>query len=162
MRLFRLLCSALIGASILAAQTNLVPSESDDRYSVTVVRSALEFLTAAPGTGGTPDMKRYLYPLFPLGDRVSIAALKIYTPTELAKPGTAEAYLTAVRNAFSSPDVVREKSDKDSMVTVFVLEYLREKETSDPGIENRIEYLKGCVKDFKCSSQGEYAFFHKS
>jgi hypothetical protein len=97
-----------------------------------------------------------------LGDRVSIAALKIYTPTELAKPGTAEAYLTAVRNAFSSPDVVREKSDKDSMVTVFVLEYLREKETSDPGIENRIEYLKGCVKDFKCSSQGEYAFFHKS
>jgi hypothetical protein len=97
-----------------------------------------------------------------LGDRVSIATLKIYTPNELAKPENAEAYLTVVRNAFSSPDAVHEKLDKDPKVTLFVLEYLKEKEISDPRIETRIEYMKECVKDFTCSSQGEYSFFHES
>jgi hypothetical protein len=43
-----------------------------------------------------------------------------------------------------------------------VLEYLREKEVSNSGIEKRIAYLEGCMKDFTCSSQGEYDFFHKS
>jgi hypothetical protein len=103
-----------------------------------------------------------MYPIFPLGDRVSIAALKIYTPTELAKPETAEAYLTVVRAAFSHADLVRQASDKDSAVTLFVLEHLKEKELSAPSIERRIDYIRGCVKNFTCSSQREYAFFHKS
>jgi len=57
---------------------------------------------------------------------------------------------------------VVEKSDLDPKITLFVLEYLKEKEISDPGIEKRIAYLQGCVKDFTCSSQGEYDFFLKS
>ena len=104
-----------------AAQTNVVQPESEDRYSVTEVRSALQFLTAPPGTGGTPELK-YLNPLLSLGDRVSIAALKIYTPDGLAKTENADAYLTAVRNAFSHAGIVRAKSDRDPRVTLFVLE----------------------------------------
>lgn len=162
MRLFRLLCLALIEVSVLKAQTNVMPSESNDRYSVTVVRLALEFLTAGPGVGGTPEIKRYLYPLFPLGDRVSIAALKIYSAEELTKPENADAYLTVARNAFSERGSVLEKPDTDPKVTLFVLEFLKEKEVSSPGIEKRIAYLQGCVRDFTCSSQGEYNFFYKS
>jgi hypothetical protein len=37
---------------------------------------------------------------------------------------------------------VLEKSDADPRVTLFVLEYLREKEVSNPGIEKRIAYLE--------------------
>lgn len=65
------------------------------------------------------------------------------------------------RNAFSMRASVAEKSDLDPKVMLFVLKYLKEKEVSDPGIEKRIAYLQGCVKDFACSSQGEYDFFHK-
>ena len=134
MRLFQLLCSALIATCILAV---------------------------APGVASTPDIKRYLYPLSALGDRTSIAALKIYAPNELAKPQNADAYLTVARNAFSMRSSVVEKSDTDPKVTLFV-EYLKEKEGSSPAIEKRIAYLEGCVRDFTCSSQGEYDFFHKS
>jgi hypothetical protein len=96
-----------------------------------------------------------------LGDRVSIAVLRIYSADELVKPENAGAYLTVLRNAFSMRNSVVEKSDIDPRGSLFVLEYLREKEASNLGIEKRIAYLEGCVKDFTCSSQGEYDFFHK-
>lgn len=62
-----------------------------------------------------------------LGDRVSIAILKIYTGDELLQPDNAQAYLTLARNAFSMRASVVEKSDLDPKVTLFVLEYLKEK-----------------------------------
>jgi hypothetical protein len=89
---------------------------------------------------------------------VSIAVLKIYRRSELVKPENAHAYLTAVRNAFSDRKSILEKSDSDPKVTLFVLDYLREQEVSEPSIEKRIGYMTGCVKDFSCSSQGEYNF----
>jgi hypothetical protein len=54
---------------------------------------------------------------------------------------------------------VLEKSDTDPRITLLVLGYLEEKEISDPRLEKRIAYLKGCIKDFTCSSSGEYEFF---
>jgi hypothetical protein len=127
-----------------------------------LVESALEFLKnpeKKPQSSG--EVKQYLYPLLKLGDRVSIAALKIYGGDELAESETAEAYLTAVRNAFSDRRSVVEAFDLNPKVTLFVLEYLQQKEVAEAGIEKRIEYLKRCVKDFTCSSQREYDFFHK-
>jgi hypothetical protein len=153
----------LAGIAVFAQQRQTQPTSSpilDDRYSVSVVSSALQLLHwERPVTGG--DIKHYLWPLLPLGDRVSVAVLKIYDADELTRPENAHAYLTVARNAFSDRSSVLEKSDTDPKVTLFVLGYLKEKEVSSPEIEKRIAYLQGCVTDFACSSQGEDDFCRK-
>jgi hypothetical protein len=164
MRFVYLLFSVLVGTFVFAAQLQIPPASPsvvDDRYSVSVVSSALQFLHRQ-GPTNSIEAKGYIWPVLPLADRVSIAVLRIYTADELVQAENAAAYLTVVRNAFSMRSSVLEKSDADPRVTLFVLEYLREKEVSSPGIEKRIAYLEMCVKDFTCSSQGEYDFFHKS
>jgi len=163
MRFAGLLFLVLVGASVFAQQQQIPAGNSavsEDRYAVTVVSSALQYLQRE-GLKSSFEDKAYLWPLFPLGDRVSIAVLKIYSAEELVQPENAGAYLTVARNAFSMHRSVVERSDTDPKVTLFVLKYLKEKEDSSPTIEKRIAYLEGCVKDFTCSSQGEYAFFHK-
>jgi hypothetical protein len=163
MRFVYLLFSLTIGTFVSASQHWIPPVNPpvvDDRYSVSVVSSALQYLQSE-GPWSSIEAKRYVRPVVPLGDRVSIAVLRIYSADELAKPENAGAYLTVLRNAFSTRNSVVEKSDADPKVTLFVLGYLKEKEVSSPGMEKRIAYLEGCVKDFTCSSQGEYDFFHK-
>jgi hypothetical protein len=166
MRFARLLVSLLVGTTLFTGQQIPCPNPPsvDDRYSVSVVDSALQFLhqfLQGKRPVSSVEMKQYLWPLLSLGDRVSIAALKIYGADELAQTENTQAYLTVVRNAFSMRSSVLEKADADPRVTLLVLAYLNEKHTSDAGIEKRIEYLDGCVRVFACSSQGEYNFFHK-
>jgi hypothetical protein len=138
------------------------PATASDPYSVSFVNSVLQFLkNPERRPHGTPDFGRYTYPLLKLGNRVSIAVLKIYDRDQLIVPENADAYLTTVRNAFSDRRAVLNPSDLDPKVTLFVLEYLQEKEIASSVIEKRIDYMKLCVKDFACSSQGEYRFFHQ-
>lgn len=165
MRFACLLFSVLAGTCVFAQQQQQVSHNSapvvDDRYSVSVVSVALGLLQRR-GPVNSGEEKAYLWPLLPLGDRASIAILKIYSAEELVQPENAHAYLTAARTAFSMRSSVVDKSDTDPKITLFVLGFLKEKETSSPLIEKRVAYLEGCVKDFTCSSQGEYDFFHKS
>jgi hypothetical protein len=158
MRLFGLFFSVLLGAIVMAGQEparcpSLPPI--DDRYSVTAVSAALKFTQRG---GNSIEAKGYAWPILALGDRASIATLKIYTPEELVQAQNANAYLTMVRNAFSSRNSVSEKSDTDPKVTLFVLAFLKEREVSSPEIERSIEYLQGCVPAFTCSSRGAYEF----
>lgn len=168
MRVASFFWASLIGASLCIFQQRLADTNSStesDHYFVGFVREALDFyknpehvpqssMEARKYTNGSPS-------LLQLGDGVSIAVLKIYDRSELAKPQNAHAYLTAVRNAFSGRNGVLEKSDLDPKVTLFVLDYLREQEVSEPDIEKRISYMTGCVKNFTCSSRDEYNFFGK-
>lgn len=64
-------------------------------------------------------------------------------------------YLTIVRNSFIDRGMVSDKSDQTPQVTSLVLNYLKEKEISEPVLEKRIAYLEGCVKNFTCSAHGE-------
>jgi hypothetical protein len=166
MRFVQLLSLVMVGTFAFAAQPQtpaVNPPAVDDSYSVSVVSSALQYLQQQNHAEFSSFAdKNYLWPMLPLGDRVSIAILRIYTADELVRPENAGAYLTVTRNAFSMRSSVKEKSDTDPRVTLFVLEYLQEKETSDPAIVQRITYIRRCVKDFTCSSQGEYEFMHKS
>jgi hypothetical protein len=123
------------------------------------VSSALEFIKRG---GSSIEAKKYTNgspSLLQLGDGVSVAVLKIYDPNELIETKNAHAYLNAVRSAFSNRASVLEKSNLDPKVTLFVLSYLEEKKVSEPGIQKRITYMKGCLKEFTCSSQGEHGFF---
>jgi hypothetical protein len=166
MRVASFFLASLIGASLCIFQQrspDMNPSTASDHYFVTFVREALDFYrNPARIPQSSMEAKKYTNSspsLLHLGDGVSIAALKIYDRSELVKPENANAYLTALRNAFSDRKSVLEKSDLEPRVTLFVLDYLREQEVSEPGIEKRIGYMTGCVKDFSCSSQGEYNFF---
>ena len=161
MRLIYLLCLAAIGTSLSVGQQQFPSASSpvlDDRYSVAAVSAALQFLQRG---GSSIEIKRDIWPLQTLGDRVSIALLRIYSAEEMIQKNNASFCLVLMRNAFSSRSRILEKADTDPRVTLFVLEYLKEKEVSDAGIEKSIDYLKGCVKDFTCSSQGEYDYLHK-
>jgi hypothetical protein len=138
-------------------------SRHDDPYSTEFVDSAFRFFKRAlkeGSFGGEAKNFTHMSPSLPqLADRVSIAAMKIYPPTELIKSDNATAYLSIVRTAFSDKSKVLEVADKNPRVTLFVLEYLREKENSNPDLERRIDYLERCVPDFTCSPQSEAAFF---
>ena len=166
MRVTSFFWTSLIAASLgifqeRFADTNSVPES--DHYYVAFVREALDFYRNPERVPqSSMEMKKYTNSspsLLQLGDGVSIAVLKIYDRSDLVKPENAHAYLTAVRNAFSDRKSVLEKSDLDPRITLFVLDYLREQEVSEPSIEKRIRYMTGCVKDFSCSSQREYDFF---
>jgi hypothetical protein len=165
MRLTCLFCAALAGTCLLTVRAQTPEGTrvtETDTYSVKVVSSALEFLkNPERKPQSSIEAKQYIYPLLQLGDRISVAVLKIFGRNQLIELENVEAYLTAARNAFSDRRSVLDKSDLDPTITLFVLEYLQEKEVSDTGIEKRIDYMKLCVKDFTCSSQGEYNFFHK-
>ena len=165
MRFTCLFNAALAGTCLLTVRAQTpegTPVTETDTYSVKVVSSALEFLkNPERKPQGSTEAKQYIYPLLQLGDRISVAVLKIYDRNQLIEPENADAYLTAARNAFSDRRRVLDKSDLDPEITLFVLGYLQEKESGEPGIEKRIDYLILCVKDFTCSSQREYNFFHQ-
>ena len=130
----------------------------DDNYAVPYVTWVFNFMHRT--NVNSIEMKQ-LWRLAELGDGASIATLKIYDKDDLIKPENAANYLVVVRNAFSDKNHVLNKSDSGPKVTLFLLSYLEEKETTEPLIEKSITYLKRCVADFSCSSQAEYDFVHE-
>jgi hypothetical protein len=161
-RVMLYLGSVFVGILLLNGQAPApgdCPPVGSDPYSVSFVNSALQFIQKG---GSSVEGKKYthLSPSLPqLGDGVSVAVLKIHDRNELIKPENANAYLTAVRLAFSDRNRVSDKSDREPRVTLLVLDYLEEKEVSEPGLEKRIAYMKGCVRDFTCSSTAEGDYF---
>ena len=164
----KLLYLTICGLSISLVQTPSTaqqkPSQSSatDPYSVDFVRAALKHFQEFSQNGGFSfEIKKYtnLSPsLLELGDGVTIATLKIYDRNELMRPENANAYLTAVRVAFSNRSTVRVDSDREAKVTLFVLDYLSENEGAQPFIKNRITYLRRCVREFSCSPKAEHDF----
>jgi hypothetical protein len=157
-----LLALLVVGAGVASAQQPPKAFSASDPYSLDFVRSALQYFKnggfgfegkrIAWGTLETPGLNQF-------GDRVSIALLKIYSREELSQPEIASRFLTAIRTAFENRSSVLDPSDREPRVTLFLLDYLQANERSDFKVEKRIEYMRGCIKEFACSSQGEHAFF---
>ena len=162
MRMLRLLALLVVGAGVASAQQPPKAFSASDPYSLDFVRSAILYFEhggfgfegkrIAWGTIDSPGLNQF-------GDRVSIALLKIYSREELSQPNNANYSLSAIRTAFEHRSSVLEPSDKEPRITLFLLDYLQEKEQSDVTLEKRIEYIRGCIKEFACSPQGEHAFF---
>jgi hypothetical protein len=158
----RWLALLLVAPCVASAQQPSRAFSAADPYSLDFVKSALPYFKhggfgfdgkrIAWGTLDSPGLNQF-------GDRVSIALLKIYSREELSQPENANSCLSAIRTAFEDRKSVLEPSDREPRVTLFLLEYLQENEQSDVKLEKRIQYIRGCIKQFTCSSQGEYAFF---
>jgi hypothetical protein len=96
------------------------------------------------GAGGVVDAEPPDWPAIKmLGDGVSIGVLKSVSPKDLTKPEFVKAYLQVLRIVFSEPQWIVCVEDKTPEVTVFLLDYLREK-VDDRALQNQI----GSTREF--------------
>jgi hypothetical protein len=114
-----------------------VTEQTDDAYSIHLVENLLKYPTQL-GTGfGEKQVNR-------LGDRVSIALLKILREDELSNPEKVRKLLPLVRTAFLNPKLISITEDRKPKVTVFLLGYLRNK-FKDPKLRQEISELMDFV-----------------
>jgi hypothetical protein len=59
-----------------------------------------------------------------LGDRVSVALLKLYPVQDLLKPEMIRAYLPVIKAAFEEPSRIRYREDLRPDITLFLLRFL--------------------------------------
>jgi len=79
-----------------------------------------------------------------LGDGMSVGVLKTVSPQDLTKPEFVKAYLKITRIVFSDPQWIVCAEDKTPEVTVFLLDYLREK-VEDKELQSEIDSTKEYV-----------------
>lgn len=99
-------------------------------YSLAAVKSALSLPPGASFSFTDKQIHR-------LGDRASIAVLKLLNEAELADPAKVRRVLAVVASAFSHPDLISVAGDRNPKVTRFLLSYL-ERETSAPDLRAEI------------------------
>lgn len=94
--------------------------EQVDQYSVGLVQSALKLHQQGIGVSFVEkNIPR-------LGDKVSIALMKIFTDRELSDPKTVESILPVIRESFSQPQFISVGVDRKPSVTLIFLKYLRQ------------------------------------
>jgi hypothetical protein len=79
-----------------------------------------------------------------LGDGTSVGVLKTVSPQDLTKPEFVKAYLQVIRTVFSEPQWIVCAEDKTPEVTLFLLDYLREK-VEDKELQREIDSTKDYV-----------------
>jgi hypothetical protein len=80
------------------------------------------------------------------GDDASASLIRALDPKELATPENTKAYLCLVRLAFSKPDSIPEREERIPGVTMFLLEYLKERESDDEALKTEINSMEAYVK----------------
>jgi hypothetical protein len=78
-----------------------------------------------------------------LGDGVSIGVLKSVSSKDLTKPEFVKAYLQVIRIVFSEPQWTVCVEDKTPEITIFLLDYMREK-VGDTALQRQI----GSTREF--------------
>lgn len=130
---------ALLFTSTAFAQDK-VREHDQDLYSVRLVKESVKNPDLALGFSVTEKHVNRL------GDRVSIALLKIYDAGELKDPQNIKNYLPIVRAAFVSPRIVRLAEDRKPKVTLFLLTYLG-REVRDANLKTQISEAVRYIKE---------------
>ena len=115
MRVAAAICYVLLVCLPTVAQD---ARRDDDVYSIRLVRESVKNPALARGVSFTEKQ------LNRLGDRVSVALLKIYDADELKEPANIRRYLPVVRAAFAAPRIVPFAEDRKPKVTMFLLTHL--------------------------------------
>lgn len=122
--------------AVLSAQ-----SGSDDPYGMDLVAFELKMNSEGRRVTHGFSQKR----LIELGDRVSIALLKILNPPDLKDPEKVKGFLPIIRDSFAFPEAISVESDKRPRITLFLLDYLR-KNLSDAQAQRFIQETIDFVK----------------
>src|ERR1041385_3557107 len=112
MRIVSVICCVLLLCSSALAQDK---EQNEDAYSIRLVKESVKNPDLALGVSFTEKHINWL------GDRVSIALLKIYDVDGLKDPKNITNYLPIVRAAFVAPRIVRLEEDRKPKVTIFLL-----------------------------------------
>jgi hypothetical protein len=133
MRVLFAVCSIAILFSTCAAQVR------DDPYSIHLVQSLLQY-PVQQGTGFSEKQVNRL------GDRVSIALIKILSEQEMRNPQKIREILPLIRTAFLAPQIITAPEDKKPAVTLLLLSYL-ESTVQDGILKKEIVDLTDFIKD---------------
>jgi hypothetical protein len=130
MRIAIAICCTLLFFSSAFAQDK-VKEQDEDIYSVRLVKESVKNPDLALGFSVTEKHISWL------GDRVSIALLKIYDEDSLKDSQNVRNYLPIMRAAFIAPRIVRLAEDRKPKITMFLLKYL-EREITDRNLKAQI------------------------
>jgi hypothetical protein len=139
MRILIAICCALLFISSVFAQDK-IKERDEDIYSIQLVKESVKNPDLALGFSVTKKHINWL------GDRVSIALLKIYDTDGLKDPQNVRNYLPIVRAAFVAPRIVRLAEDRKPKVTMFLLTYL-EREITDTNLKAQISDAINYIKE---------------
>jgi hypothetical protein len=128
MKLFTCLAVMMFAtAPVLGKQT----ASCDDPYALDVVQQILISPTGMASGFGEKQMNR-------LGDRASVAVVKIFSKKDLTQPSTIRQILPILRAAFGQPKIVGYERDRRPDFTLILLRYLSDK-VKDPELGHAIE-----------------------
>jgi hypothetical protein len=127
------------GARQLGAAGQHATEKKGDAYSIRLVENLLRNPTQLGAGFAEREVSR-------LGDRVSIALLKVLGEEELSSPQKIRTFLPLIRSAFLSPELISIAEDREPKVTVFLLKHL-ESEAKDPRLKEELTQLIRYVKE---------------
>ncbi len=137
MRYFTVLFFAVLFTAIaLSGQT-----QTDDPYELKLVQADLRRISS----GSEVDMPGVAKNVQRLGDRISVALLKILDERDLTDLRSVKAFLPLIRQAFSYPSIISIDADKNPKVTLFFLGYLQ-RNVSDRLVRRQIQETIAFVK----------------
>jgi hypothetical protein len=138
MRAFLVAFSVLVVTLMVSLDAN---AEGTDRYSISLVKHALLMRADGQRVVQSWSVKN----ISRLGDGVSIALLKILDERELLNPTTIAQFLPIIRDSFSQPGLIAFAVDKQPNVTLFLLDFLKQKTTDSQAlaeIVKTVEFVK--------------------
>jgi serine/threonine-protein kinase RIO1 len=132
MRMFFVMLSfVVLGLSAVADGQ----SEDADVYAQGTVKFELAMRTGGKQIVHSWTQKR----LQVLGDRVSIAVIKILKPADFDDPQVVRDVLPIIRDSFSEPQLISSDVDKEPKVTLVLLGYLHQRMDSHIEAQRDIE-----------------------
>jgi len=134
--------TVMIISILCAICTCLAAQSQGDPYEIQLVQGALSARSGAEKIVRSVTQKH----LSRLGDRASIALLKILDETELTDPQTIRAFLPLIEVAFAEPRFISLEVDKKPSITLLLLNHLREAvgdENTQRAIQQTIDIVGG-------------------
>lgn len=114
------------------------PAE-DDPYSMKVVRELLKQPSGFSSGFSEKQVAR-------MGDRMSIALLKIYRENEVTRPENVRLYLPLIVESFRSRNLISSPEDRKPQVTLVLLGYL-EATVTDPTLKKSIRSARAEIEN---------------
>ena len=125
---------------IIAAVPPGQEGEGTDPYSVNLVRVAVKLGSQRVTVGKVQTH------VLRLGDAVSVAVLKAFSPSELADPATVRSILPVIALAFERPDLISRDEDREPRVTEFFLTHL-ESDANDVALKAEIARVREAIRE---------------
>ena len=132
-------CLLLVFLSGIRAQ-GVIPDDPDGPYGIPTVKRALED-QYPPGLGFYKITGK---PLAWLGDRASIALIKLVDDEDFKNKQKVTRALQIIRHAFVAPKIIRMEEDKKPKFTLIFLEHL-EAVLKDPALKREVSEVRRFV-----------------